>query len=103
MDVMASEEARAVVMKRNREGPLDVWCWDIPSKSALEKFITDVKTIWPTRVWSVLYEFRRQSRSFMNHLQAIMPNNRSLYYKQRDGPASSLTGTVAGRAPPPTS
>lgn len=74
MDVTASEEARAVAMKRNREGPVDVWCWDKPSILALDKFIIDLQTVKPARMRSVLYELRPESRSFMDWLRSNTSN-----------------------------
>ncbi|KAG8945677.1 hypothetical protein FRC00_009998, partial [Tulasnella sp. 408] len=69
MDVMASEEARAVTMKRNREGPMDIWCWERPSESTVEKFMIDVQTLQPARVRFVLYEYCWPSRIFMDWLR----------------------------------
>lgn len=74
IDVMASEEARTVAMKRNREGPVDVWCWERPSESAIDKFMIDLQTVKPTRMRSILYEFCRQSRSFMDWLRSNTSN-----------------------------
>ncbi|KAG9043684.1 hypothetical protein FS837_009252 [Tulasnella sp. UAMH 9824] len=70
MDVMASEGARAVTMKRNREGPVDIWCWERPSESVVEKFMTDVQMLQPARVRFVLYEYCWSSRSFMDWLRS---------------------------------
>ncbi|KAG8919777.1 hypothetical protein FRC01_001111 [Tulasnella sp. 417] len=74
IDVMASAEARAVAMERNRKGPVDIWCWERPGQLEMDKFMIDVQTIKPTRVRSVLYEFCPQSTSFMGWLQSNTSN-----------------------------
>ncbi|KIO25261.1 hypothetical protein M407DRAFT_25384 [Tulasnella calospora MUT 4182] len=70
MNVTTSAEARAVIMKRNQGGPVDVWCCKTSSKSALEKFINDIKTIKPTRLRTVRYEVTTESRRFMDYLRS---------------------------------
>ncbi|KAG8946019.1 hypothetical protein FRC04_012138 [Tulasnella sp. 424] len=69
MDALASEKARRTAMKRNPEGPVDLWCKGRPSASALESFINDVKTIKQTRLRSVVCDYREEMSEFMKWLQ----------------------------------
>lgn len=62
MDVLATEQARGIAMKRNPEGPVDLWCKGSPSLSALKSFINDVETINQTRLRSVVFHRRPYSQ-----------------------------------------
>ncbi|KIO27991.1 hypothetical protein M407DRAFT_22759 [Tulasnella calospora MUT 4182] len=66
---MAKGEVRKMAMKRNPNGPVDVWCWAQPDSTAVREFIEDAQTIHETRWRSILYDYRSETEGFLNHLR----------------------------------
>ncbi|KAG8971052.1 hypothetical protein FRC05_011518 [Tulasnella sp. 425] len=92
IDVMASEKARRMAMKRNRDGPVDVWCWSWPESAAMNSFAQDVKAVHSARWRSLLYEYRLETAAFLDYLQTqtsslidVLLSNPAIY-----GPTLSL-------------
>ncbi|KAG8946020.1 hypothetical protein FRC04_012139 [Tulasnella sp. 424] len=69
IDVMASEKARRMAMKRNKNGPVDVWCWSQPESEVMNAFVEDVKTVHSSRWRTILYEYRPETGVLLDHLR----------------------------------
>lgn len=92
MDIAAGEEARRITMKRNQGGAMDLWLWGYFSLSALKSFMSDVGTIHPTRLRSVLYEHGWNTGEFMEYLQNQSSNIIDLFLGDFRG--TGITGSL---------
>ncbi|KAG8980748.1 hypothetical protein FRB90_007510, partial [Tulasnella sp. 427] len=71
IDVMASAEARRVAMKRNPAGPIDVWCWNVPSLTTFESYMKDLDDIQgDRRPLSVLHDCRQEHSRFQEWMRS---------------------------------
>ncbi|KAG8946022.1 hypothetical protein FRC04_012141 [Tulasnella sp. 424] len=97
IDVMASENARRMAMKRNKNGPVDVWCWSRPGSEIMNAFVQDVKTVHSSRWRTILYEYRPETQAFLEHLRTKTPCLVDVLFSPvRDEPAVPLELSPVG-------
>lgn len=99
MDIAAGEEARRITMKRNQRGAMDLWLWGYFSPSALKSFISDVGTIHPTRLRSVLYEHSSDTGDFREYLQNESSNIIDLFLGNFHNPGNTASLDIASDGP----
>ncbi|KAG8971050.1 hypothetical protein FRC05_011516 [Tulasnella sp. 425] len=92
IDVMGNAKARRMAMKRNRTGPVDVWCWSRPEPEAMNAFMEDVQTVHSSRWRSILYDHRPETQVFLEHLRTQTSGliDVLLFNPEVYGPAVSL-------------